>query len=89
MKTDVDGKHLENKTTNPPSGLGVSANALRWHFEQAVLANMKGAAPQTNWDYDLGGGDEIEEIMHGPDPGERMEAELYTRLGIREGVNMV
>lgn len=49
---------------------------------------MKGDGPQKNWDYDLGGGDEIEEIMQGPYAGERMEAELYNRLGIKEGVNM-
>lgn len=66
----------------------MSDNALRWHFEQAVLAHVKGAAGKPAWDFDLGGGDEIGEIMEGPYAGERMEAELYTRLGIRDGVNM-
>ena len=40
---------------------------------------MKGAAGEPIWDFDLGGGDEIGEIMEGPYPGERMEAELYRK----------
>jgi hypothetical protein len=58
-------------------------NALRWHFEQAVLKKMKGAASEEwpNWEDDLGEGcDHIAEIMKGPAPGERMELELENRL---------
>lgn len=45
---------------------------------------MKGAAGEIwpDWEQDFSeGGDVIGEIMEGPDAGERMELELFTRLG--------
>jgi hypothetical protein len=50
------GQVLRASARNPPdSNDRVSDNALRWHFRQSVLANMKGAG-QERWDYDLGDG---------------------------------
>ena len=57
---------------------------MRWHFEQAVLANMKGVG-QKPWEFDFGEGDEIEGIMADEDAAERMELELFTRLGAGDG----
>ena len=82
-----DGRFLEDRTTSPASGLGISDNALRWHFEQAVLANMKGTAGEETWDYDLEEGDEIGQILDGPHAGERMEAELFARLSAGDQVS--
>lgn len=41
---------------------------------------MKGNAGFPAWEHDLGP-DDIGEIMNGPEPEERMETELFTRLG--------
>ncbi|KAK2760194.1 hypothetical protein FQN54_002261 [Arachnomyces sp. PD_36] len=73
--------HLGNRTTNAANNQSVSDQAVRWHFEEAVIANMKGAAGVQPWEFDFGGPDDVGGIMEGPDPGERMEAELFTRLG--------
>ena len=52
-----------------------------WHFEQAVLKNMRGPAGEQwpAWEHDLGEGDLLE-IMEGPEPGQRMELELFGRF---------
>ncbi|KAK0730440.1 hypothetical protein B0H67DRAFT_596571 [Lasiosphaeris hirsuta] len=53
---------------------------LRWHFRQAVLANMKGAG-EPNPEYDFPpGSDMMGEIQSGPKAAERMEFELFNRL---------
>lgn len=39
---------------------------------------MKGVGERP-WEYDLGDRDEIGVIMQGPDAGERIELELFTR----------
>ncbi|PGG99265.1 hypothetical protein AJ79_08602 [Helicocarpus griseus UAMH5409] len=83
---NLDGRRLRNSVINPTKIDGndrVSDHALRWHFEQGVLKFMRGEAPEQwpDWEYDFAGGDEIGEIMEGPEPGERMELELFTRLG--------
>jgi hypothetical protein len=80
----IDGKVLSGKSRS--QGLEdwrISDATLRWHFDQAVLKNMKGATGEewSNWGDDLGEGcDHIAEIMKGPAPGERMELELENRL---------
>lgn len=74
-------QHLDARATDPANNQSVSDNVLRWHFEEAVLANMKGKAAVPLWEYDFGGSDDIGGIMEEPDPAERMEAELFTRLG--------
>ena len=54
---------------------------LRWHFKQAVLINMKGVGePVFEQDFPPGS-DMVGEILHGPKAAERMEFELFTRLG--------
>ncbi|KAL1852579.1 hypothetical protein Plec18170_005710 [Paecilomyces lecythidis] len=53
---------------------------LRWHFEQAVLCNMKGAGEPV-WEHDFPpGSDMVGEILQGPAAAQRMEAELFQRL---------
>ncbi|KAK9343400.1 hypothetical protein V1522DRAFT_394420 [Lipomyces starkeyi] len=59
----------------------VKDELLRWHFRQAVLANMRGAGePVFETDFPPGS-DMVGEIRNGPDAIKRMEAELFARLG--------
>ncbi|KAK9320296.1 hypothetical protein V1517DRAFT_348304 [Lipomyces orientalis] len=52
-----------------------------WHFQQAVLANMRGAGEPV-FDEDIPpGSDTMNAILSGPAPAERMEFELSSRLG--------
>ena len=54
---------------------------LRWHFEQAVLCNVRGAGePHFELDFPPGS-DMMGEILAAPKAAERMEFELFTRLG--------
>lgn len=53
---------------------------LRWHFRQAVLTNMR-AAGEPVWETDFTfGSDSISTIADGPNPKQRMEHELFSRL---------
>ena len=53
---------------------------LRWHFRQAVLANMKGQG-EAYFETDFPpGSDMMGEIMSGPKAAARMEFELFGRL---------
>ncbi|KAJ8102414.1 hypothetical protein POJ06DRAFT_279864 [Lipomyces tetrasporus] len=53
---------------------------LRWHFRQAVLANMRGLGePIFETDFPSGS-DMVGEILSGPEAVKRMEAELFSRL---------
>ena len=75
----IAGKHLDQEFLDcpqrPPDEL------LRWHFKQAVLINMKGVGePVFEQDFPPGS-DMVGEILHGPKAAERMEFELFTRLG--------
>lgn len=78
---NIGGRRLHSNAINPPDPNNrVSDGLLRWHFRQAVLKNMKGAADVwPNWEHDLGQ-DDLGEIRQGPCPGERMELELFDRL---------
>ncbi|KAJ5384397.1 hypothetical protein N7517_002308 [Penicillium concentricum] len=59
----------------------VSDDLLRWHLRMCVYRNMKAnAEPETIWDEDLGE-DPMASILKQPDAAERMEIELFTRLG--------
>ncbi|KAK9320213.1 hypothetical protein V1517DRAFT_356076 [Lipomyces orientalis] len=59
----------------------VNDNILFWHFQQAVLANMR-AAGEPIFDQDIPpGSDSMNAILSGPVPTERMEFELSKRLG--------
>ncbi|KAK9377301.1 uncharacterized protein V1513DRAFT_435969 [Lipomyces chichibuensis] len=58
----------------------VNDNVLYWHFQQAVLANMRGAG-EPIFDEDIPpGSDTMDAILSGPAPAERMEFELSYRL---------
>jgi len=76
---NLAGKHLDPELlNNPQRPLDV---ILRWHFRQAVLANMKGAGePIFEQDFQPGS-DMVGDILRGPKAGERMEFELFSRLG--------
>jgi hypothetical protein len=57
---------------------------LRWHFRQAVLANMCGAGePMLEHDFPPGA-DMIQEIISGPRAAEVIEAHLFNRLSTEE-----
>ncbi|EFR03627.1 hypothetical protein MGYG_06621 [Nannizzia gypsea CBS 118893] len=68
----------------------VSDALLRWHFEQAVLGNVRGAAePAFEFDFPPGT-DIMGEIREGPLAAERMETELFGRLyGYHQGEEAV
>lgn len=80
--------HPACRQTNNPQG--VIPALLRWHFEQAVLCNMRGnGEPSFEFDFPPGT-DMMGEILNAPQAAQRMEAELFTRLcslydGVRHG----
>jgi hypothetical protein len=81
------GKHLDqnliNDSQRPVDQL------LRWHFRQAVLANMRGAGePRFEHDFPPGS-DIVSDILHGPKAAERMEFELFSRLAAQVEVHSV
>jgi hypothetical protein len=81
----ISGKHLDQRfledPRRPPDSL------LRWHFRQAVLANVRGAG-EASFEFDFpGGSDMMGEIASGPRPGERMEFELFTRLAEQPSIS--
>jgi len=72
----IAGKHIDlgNEENRPAEQL------LRWHFRQAVFANMREAGePVFECDFPPGS-DMVGEIMSGPRAAERMEFELFGRL---------
>ncbi|KAK9320929.1 hypothetical protein V1517DRAFT_354137 [Lipomyces orientalis] len=76
----VDGRTLDPLCRNPGDEQRVIDEFLRWHFRQAVLANMKGnGEPVFEADFP-DGSDMMGEILSGPRAAERMEAELFSRL---------
>jgi hypothetical protein len=75
----IDGKHLDQTFVDDPQRS--VDQVLRWHFRQAVLANMRGAGEPT-FEHDLPPGSDIMgNILGGPLAAQRMEAELFGRLG--------
>ncbi|OCK73002.1 hypothetical protein K432DRAFT_314066 [Lepidopterella palustris CBS 459.81] len=75
----LSGKHLDQRFLNDPQR--PVDQLLRWHFRQAVLANMRGAGePMFEHDFPPGS-DMVGDILHGPKAAERMEFELFSRLG--------
>ncbi|KAK9364540.1 hypothetical protein V1509DRAFT_656133 [Lipomyces kononenkoae] len=76
---NVGGLLLDPICRNPSNDNSVSDELLRWHFRQAVLANMRGAGePVFETDF-APGSDIVGEIRNGPDPIKRMEADLTVR----------
>jgi len=76
--TNVEGKHLNwEYFTRPDAPID---SLLRWHFRQAVLANMRGAG-EPIFEHDFPpGSDMVGDILRGPKAGGRMEFELFSRL---------
>ncbi len=75
---NLAGKHLDRSLLNHPER--PVDHLFRWHFRQAVLANVKGAGvPLFESDF-TPGTDMLEEIRGGPMPAERMEFEISSRL---------
>ncbi|KAL4920762.1 hypothetical protein BDW62DRAFT_198647 [Aspergillus aurantiobrunneus] len=58
----------------------VSHDLLRWHLRMSLLRMMKGNFGTQIWEHDMGP-DHIDHLLAEPDAAERMEAELFTRLG--------
>lgn len=86
---ELDGAVLSRTARNPSnSNDRVSDDVLRWHLKCAVLANMKGIEREEVWEFDLDSSDEIGAIMEGLDAAERMELELFTRLGVGQLVSV-
>lgn len=60
---------------------------LRWHFRQAVLANMRGAGEPV-FEHDFPPcSDMLEDIRTGPKAAERMEAEIFGRLALQRDLD--
>ncbi|KAK9252830.1 HNH endonuclease-domain-containing protein [Lipomyces tetrasporus] len=77
---NVGGRQLDPVCRDPDSERSATAELLRWHFRQAVLANMRGAGePIFEADFPAGT-DIVGEILSGPQASQRMEAELSSRL---------
>jgi len=75
----VAGKHIDfgDDERRPADQL------LRWHFRQAVLANMRGVG-EAWFECDFPpGSDVMGEILNGPMAAERMEFELFSRVASR------
>jgi len=75
----LSGKQLDQKFLDDPQR--AVDELLRWHFRQAVLINMRGAGePVFEHDFPPGS-DIVGAILRGPKAAERMESELFSRLG--------
>jgi hypothetical protein len=76
------GKRLKDSAIYGANNVsGVHPRFLQWHLRMCVLANMKAnAEPRVPWEDDLGE-DDIGQILEQQDASERMETELFTRLG--------
>ncbi|KAF2183148.1 hypothetical protein K469DRAFT_584164 [Zopfia rhizophila CBS 207.26] len=76
---NLSGKRLDQRFLDDPQR--PVDQLLRWHFQQAVLANMRGAGePVFEHDFPPGS-DIVGDVLHGPKAAERMEYELFSRLG--------
>lgn len=76
----LGGRRLsESAICAPDPNHRVSDDLLRWHLRMCILVNTKGNAGTPGWEHDLGP-DDMGEIFNEMD-GERMEAELSSRLG--------
>ncbi|OBT39228.1 hypothetical protein VE00_09933 [Pseudogymnoascus sp. WSF 3629] len=80
---NLDGRTLDLSCRDPQNPDRVPDELFHWHFRQAVLATVKGNG-QRIWDMQLEEEDPMGDIMEGPDAAERMEVELFTRLGAGE-----
>ncbi|KAH0556717.1 hypothetical protein GP486_005493 [Trichoglossum hirsutum] len=77
---NIAGKHLDQRFLEDPHR--PVYQLLRWHFRQAVIANMKGAGePIFECDFPPGS-DIMGEIISSPRAAELMEFELSSRLAV-------
>jgi hypothetical protein len=75
------GKYLDQEFLGDPQR--PVDQLLRWHFRQAVLANIRGAGePRFEHDFPPGS-DIVGDILQGPKSVKRMEFELFSRLEAR------
>ncbi|KAI9834176.1 MAG: hypothetical protein M1826_005287 [Phylliscum demangeonii] len=80
--TSIDGNILALSCRDRTDPRSVPDQLFRWHFRQAVLANITGAGEPT-WDFDNPPGSDVMAcIRNGPEPEKRMEMELVTRLRV-------
>ena len=76
------GKHLDLRFLDEPDRPVYPL--LRWHFRQAVLANMSGDGEPIFEHEFPPGADILGEIACDPIGGKRMEFELFSRLALHE-----
>lgn len=77
---EFHGNILDPVCRQPGDQIAVIDTLLRWHYEQAVLCNMRGVG-EPFFEFDIPpGSDMIGRIMEGPQPAAQMEAELFNRL---------
>ena len=74
----IAGRHVDQQFLNDPCR--PIDQLLRWHFRQAVLANMRGAGEPVFENDFPPGSDIVGEVLGGPKAAERMEFELFSRL---------
>ncbi|KAK9364854.1 HNH endonuclease-domain-containing protein [Lipomyces kononenkoae] len=75
---NVGGRQLDPICRDPNNVQSARDELLRWHFRQAVLANMRGAGePIFEFDFPSGS-DMVGEIRESPAAAKRMEAELFS-----------
>ncbi|KAL4882555.1 HNH endonuclease-domain-containing protein [Aspergillus karnatakaensis] len=80
-KRRLGGNRIKGATHNSPNPNDrISPRLLRWHLKMCLLKMMKGNSQIKDWEHDLEP-DTIEGILSEPDGAERMEVELFTRLG--------
>jgi len=75
-------QHLLRHPERPPDQL------FRWHYRQAVLANMRGAGEPVFENDFPSGSDMAGEVRNGPKAAERMEFELFSRLAVHSHSTM-
>ncbi|KAL2705877.1 hypothetical protein AAEP93_001127 [Penicillium crustosum] len=75
----MGGTRLQNSARS--GNQRVSPDLLRWHLRMCLYNNLKAnTEPRTMWEEDLEE-DPMGSILLQPDAAERMEVELFTRLG--------
>jgi len=76
--SNIAGRHIAQEFLDNPSR--PVDRLLRWHFRQAVLANMRGTGePILEHGFPPGSGI-AGDIINGPKAAERMGFELFSRL---------
>ncbi|KAF1811692.1 hypothetical protein P152DRAFT_459162 [Eremomyces bilateralis CBS 781.70] len=84
-RKSLAGKNLDRQLLDDPQR--PIDQLLRWHFRQAVLANMRGAGePYFEHDFPPGS-DIVGDILSGSKAAERMEFELFNRLAAQVPVH--